>query len=50
MKKHKELIAKKAGELYIAGEDSEMAALMDDHYAGKHESTYVVAPWEKKKN
>ena len=47
MKKHKSMFKRKAVELYMAGEDTEMAALMDQHYAGKFKSSYNSAPWAK---
>ena len=48
MKKKKSMFKKKAVDLYMAGEDAEMALLMDDHYAGKFKSSYNSAPWSKK--
>ena len=46
------MLKKKAQDLYMRGEDKEMAALMDDHYAGKFKSSYDPdLPWSKgKKN
>ena len=48
MKKHKSMFRRKAVELYMAGEDTEMAGLMDQHYAGKFKASYNAAPWAKK--
>ena len=48
MKQKKAMLKKKAAELYMAGEDIEMAALMNDHYAGKFKSSYNPKPWAKK--
>ena len=44
------MFKKKAQDLYVRGEDKEMAALMDDHYAGKFKSSYdPELPWSKGK-
>ena len=48
MRTKKALFKRKAKELYMAGEDEEMALLMPDHYAGKFKSSYKPAPWAKK--
>ena len=48
MKQKKETFKKKAKYLYMSGENEEMAKLMDDHYAGKHKSSYNPQPWAKK--
>ena len=50
MKEKKKMFKKKAQDLYMRGEDKEMAALMDDHYAGKFKSSYdPELPWSKGK-
>ena len=43
----KAMFKRKAVELYMAGEDTKMAALMDQHYAGKFKNNYNSAPWAK---
>ena len=48
IKQKKAMLKKKAAELYMAGEDIEMAALMNDHYAGKFKSSYNPKPWATK--
>ena len=50
MKLRKDTFKRKAKELYMAGEDEEMTALMEDPYAGKFKSSYNPAPWAKKMN
>ena len=47
IKQKKPMLKKKAAELYMAGV-IEMAALMNDHYAGKFKSSYNPKPWSKK--
>ena len=50
MKEKKKMFKKKAQDLYMRGEYKEMAALMDDHYAGKFKSSYdPELPWSKGK-
>ena len=49
MKLQKEMFKRKAEELYMRGEDVEMAALMPEHYAGKFKKSYNPAPWSNKK-
>ena len=48
MRRQKAMFKRKAVELYMAGEYSKMAALMDQHYAGKFKNSYNSAPWAKK--
>ena len=44
--KKKKMFKKKAEDLYMRGEDEEMAGLMNDHYAGKFKSSYDPEhPW-----
>ena len=40
MKTKKNMFKKKAEDLYMRGEDEEMAALMSDYYAGKFKTSY----------
>ena len=47
MRTKKAMFKRKAKELYMAGEDAEMAVLMPDHYAGKFKSSYEPSPWAK---
>ena len=47
MKLKKATFKRKAKDLYMRGEDTEMAALMPDHYAGKFKSSYNPKPWSK---
>ena len=42
------MFKRKTVELYMAGEDTGMAAPMDQHYAGKFKASYNSAPWVKK--
>ena len=48
MKRNKSMFKRKAVDLYMAGEDAEMALLITDQYAGKFKSSYNSAPWSKK--
>ena len=38
-------VERKAKDVYMRGEDVEMAALMPDHYAGKFKSSYEPNAW-----
>ena len=49
MKQQKAMFKRKVVELYMAGEDTKMAALMDQHYAGKFKNSYNSPPWAKKR-
>ena len=47
MKLKKPMFKRKAKDVYMRGEDVEMAALMPDHYAGKFKSSYEPDAWAK---
>ena len=48
MKAKKNMFKKKAEDLYMRGEDEEMAALMPDYYAGKFKAGYDPGPKDKR--
>ena len=47
MKLKKPMFKRKAKDVYMSGEDVEMAALMAAHYAGKFKSNYGPHAWGK---
>ena len=47
IKLKKPMFKRKAKDVYMRGEDVEMAALMADHYAGKFKSSYEPHAWAK---